>query len=371
MGHGLLLGADPAPLPRAASFEELAGDWAGSPDSFSRAASFTFADVRLAVDTDDPGLIAELVETLGTPLPPLPLQVEPARAMLHAAVRANGGRSMGHLRLTTQQSVPPLAPPPTGPDDLLLGLASPESPFERLPCDEPAWTAFAFKGEREPLFAFRDPEALFALTGTGRTGVVLLLLHRLMQLRPDVVFFHAASVALGGAGVLFVGPKGSGKSTTSLALATRGHGFLGDETAAYVPATGEILPMRRPVGIKPGPRAQAIGAALVRAGRDPDRDGLLRVPVEAVIAVPPAASVALRDIVFLEGFRERPSLTRIEPGRHEIARLQPSVSSLVNAPRARRVFEMAGMLSRARVYRLWPGDPDETARLLEGELPGV
>ena len=65
---------------------------------------------------------------------------------------------------------------------------------------------------------------------------------------------------------MLVGPKGAGKSTLALALAARGHALLGDEHACYLPATGELLPFRRPVGIKPGPRAAAVESALLAPG---------------------------------------------------------------------------------------------------------
>lgn len=364
----MLLGTNPAPPSPAPSFDALAEVWARSPVPLPLAASFSLADVCLDVETNDSRLLSELSETFGVPGAGALSQADgsfEAPLGLHASVRLSGAAGMGHLRLAiTGPGDSDLA----GPEDLLLGLASPESPFEPFPASEPDWTAFALKGAREPLFAFRGDEALFALTPTGRMGVVLLLFHRLMRLRPDVVFFHAASLSVHGRGVLLVGPKGAGKSTTSLALAARGHGFLGDETAAYASERGELLPMRRPVGVKPGPRARAISAGLTRAGHDPDREGLLRVALETLIPVQATGPVPLGHVLFLEGFREAPSLSPIEPGRDEIARLQPSVSSLVNASPARRVFEMARMLSRARVYRLWPGDPDQTAVLLENAL---
>jgi hypothetical protein len=73
----------------------------------------------------------------------------------------------------------------------------------------------------------------------------------------------------------------------------------------------------------------------------------------------------LRRIVFLRGFAERPSLRRITPGREEIVELQPLMSSFLNASHSRRVFELARLLSTAKVYHLHPGDPDTTAQFVE------
>src|SRR6185503_20030163 len=109
--------------------------------------------------------------------------------------------------------------------------------------------------------------------------------------------------------------------------ATRGHGLLGDEHAAYLPARDALLPFARPVGVKPGPRARTSDAALARAGRDPERDGMMRVPVEDLPAVSVAAGpVPLRAVVFLRGFGATGRLDRVEAGREELASLQPVAS---------------------------------------------
>jgi len=203
-----------------------------------------------------------------------------------------------------------------------------------------------------------------------RTAVALFVFNRLLRLRRDAIFFHASSVAIGDKGVLFVGPTGHGKSTTALALAARGHALLGDDTACYLPATGMLLPCRRSVGIRPGPRARAVERAITAAGGDlaAERDQALRVDIDALMDVPPARPVPLSAVVFLAGFLPEPRLLDVRPTRREVGQLQPVVGSLVNAPPARRVFEMARLLSRVAVYRLHPGDPDETAALLEGAL---
>jgi hypothetical protein len=230
--------------------------------------------------------------------------------------------------------------------------------------------SLAFRGDVEPIFSLKGSDCIFRLVPAWRTAVALLVFNRLLRLRRDAIFFHASSVALGRKGVLFVGPKGHGKSTTALALAARGHAFLGDDTACYLPVTGELLPCRRSVGIRPGPRADAIDRALVRAGRnvDDEPDRVLRIDVEALMTTTPAEPAVLGAVVFLDSFAATPQLTRREPTRREIAQLQPVVGSLVNAPPTRRVFEMAHLLSRVAVYRLNPGAPDETAAMLEQTL---
>jgi hypothetical protein len=89
------------------------------------------------------------------------------------------------------------------------------------------------------------------------------------------------------------------------------------------------------------------------------------VDVDELFATELPRPFPLRRIVFLRGFAATPSLERITPGREEIAELQPLMSSFLNETRSRRVFELARLLSAAKVYRLHPGNPDATAVYLE------
>lgn len=326
--------------------------WEDRPSRSQLNASYTLAGVALRVETDDSVLLERLASTLGSPS-------EGAPVALTATVRTLEADGWGYVRLESSRSWDAA--------DLLLGLASPQFPFERVPGDT-SWLCLAFRGESEPLLAFRGAECLFRLDegARWRTAVALFLFHRLLRLRPDALFFHAASVAVDGRGALLVGPKGSGKSTTALALVACGHALLGDETACYVPAGRTLLPMRRPVGIKPGPQSRAVVAAL--RGVPPQHDGLIRVDVSALLPVAAAQPSPLRSVVFLYGFAPVPRLETIEAGREELASLQPLACSLVDAPPAQRVFEMVRLFEGLRVYRLYPGDPDETAAVLTPAL---
>lgn len=250
--------------------------------------------------------------------------------------------------------------------DFLLGFGAPEFPFALLAPAHP-WTHVALAGESEPFFSLNGRNCRVRLAPDWRKAVALLLLHRLMRVRRDAIFFHASSVALAGRGVLLVGPKGAGKSTLALALAARGHGLLGDEHACYRPASREILPFRRPLGIKPGPRAAAVEGALRRLGRSPERDGMMRIDAETLFPESQSEPVPipLAAVIFLNGFAADPKLTRLDPGREELGRLQPVGSSLVNADRTARVFQMTQMLAGTRVFGLIAGDPDATATQIE------
>ena len=253
-------------------------------------------------------------------------------------------------------------------DDLLLALGTEDFPFRLVASMETEWTSFAWLSDTEPLFSFRGRSCRIQKRPGWQRALALLILHRVYRLRSDAIFFHAATVGIAGRGVLIVGPKGRGKSTLSLALASRGHVLLGDETAYYVPARGELGPVLRPVGIKPGPRARAVDAALGEcAGGEP----ILRIDIDRLFpGRPEPRPLPLFAIVFLDPFASHPVLNEIAASTEDIAHLQPVSSSLVNAPKAQRVFELGRMLSCARVFRLAPGDPDETAVLVERTIGG-
>lgn len=251
------------------------------------------------------------------------------------------------------------------PARFLVGFSSPTVPLRLLDHSEPGWTALGLGDDPAPIFLFSNTKCFFRRVPRWRRIVSHFLFLRMLRLRKDALFFHAASIAIAGRGWLLFGPKGTGKSTTALALAARGHGFLGDETACYLPSSGELLPFRRPVGIKPGPQSAPVREALARLRPSPDEDGLVRVPIERLLPVAPAQAVPLASLFFLSGFGPRPELCQIRAGREELSCLQPIASTLVSGQATQRVFEMIRMVGSLACYRLLAGDPDETARLLE------
>src|SRR5581483_3675959 len=196
-----------------------------------------------------------------------------------------------------------------------------------------------------------------------RRSINWFTLWRLLRIESTTIFFHASAIAFGDGATIFIGPKGAGKSTTALSLAARGHNLLSDEIAGYRPADGFVVPFRRPVGIKPGPRCTAVARAL-----DSDsvaaieREGFVRVRVESLFRADAPRAYPLRRVVFLRGFKDKPEIARIDPGRSEVAELQPLMGSFLNASHSSRVFDLVRLLSATKVYRFHPGNPDETAQ---------
>jgi HprK-related kinase A len=65
-----------------------------------------------------------------------------------------------------------------------------------------------------------------------------------------LVAVHAATLERDGVGLVMPALPGAGKSTLCAALANRGWRLLSDEFALVDPATGELLPVPRPVALK-------------------------------------------------------------------------------------------------------------------------
>lgn len=64
------------------------------------------------------------------------------------------------------------------------------------------------------------------------------------------LIFHSAVIARGGRALVLPAPPGSGKSTLCAGLVNRGWRLLSDELTLLEPATGNVVPLPRPVSLK-------------------------------------------------------------------------------------------------------------------------
>ena len=196
-----------------------------------------------------------------------------------------------------------------------------------------------------------------------------LALHRVLMLQPDLAVFHGASVAIAGCGVMILGPKGAGKTTVSLALAARGHSFLGDETAAVRLRSRELVPFRRSLSVRGGPTSTSVRNVLAETGLAtetfPDGTVRTRIDIERLFPLNTAAPVSLSAVVFLGPREAQAELREVRPSREHFAQLGVLRSTMWEAPPAVRVMRLAGMLRATQCFVLHQSDPDSTADALE------
>jgi hypothetical protein len=245
----------------------------------------------------------------------------------------------------------------------------PERRFAEVPSPLRGWRTLGHPESPEPVLAARPPDVILDRRRPWQFLLSNCLVNRALWLQRDLLCFHAASVALDGAGVMLAGPKGSGKSTTSLTLASRGHDFLGDEVALVRAAPGELLPFRRTVSIRPGPCGRRLGERLgqrrYRRERFPDGATRIRARVGELFPEAGRRAAPLRAVFFLRRFAARPAVTPVGPGREHARWLAPLACTLTNVAAGRRMVQLARLLATVRCYVLDPGLPDETADLVE------
>ena len=143
--------------------------------------------------------------------------------------------------------------------------------------------------ETSPAFAFRDRDCLFALTPNWRLGALMwFLFWRLLRLRDDAIFFHASAMGIEGSGTMFI--------ATVRAVASRPpHCPLPRAVTCCsamrwrdtLPATGKLVPFRRPVGNKARPalrrrQSRACGPSTMHASA---KKGFVRFDVNTLFSV--------------------------------------------------------------------------------------
>jgi hypothetical protein len=198
-----------------------------------------------------------------------------------------------------------------------------------------------------------------------------------LSLQRNLLFVHAGSIGIHGAGILLVGRTGAGKTTVSLTLASRGHAFLGDEVAALRVESCEILPFRRAAKIRPGPCVSGLDELVKNNSyqSEPLADGMLRNWVEVGKILPAATGrpVILRNAFFLRSFADRPAVEPFTPSLQEFELLKLlSYENTVGASwgftpgqRLMKFLILLSLLTKVRCYLLDVGPPEQTADLIE------
>ena len=239
----------------------------------------------------------------------------------------------------------------------------------RLPSADSDWQIMESADPRVE-FRVKGRQVVFSNRTEWRAMAANLAVALTLRLQPEIIFLHASGVAFGtgSQGVLFVGPKGAGKTTVALSLASRGHRFLGDEIVGVRQPTGGLVPVLRTIAKRDGPCAAAVDDMLSRMAVERVRypDGELRTIVRPSRLFERAPSgVVLRAVVFLERFSSTPELRPARPSLAVAARLTPVTSTMWGQPASARAFALVRLLSSVPAYALTLGSPDATGPLLE------
>jgi hypothetical protein len=241
-----------------------------------------------------------------------------------------------------------------------------------LECEALApWRMLALpKDPLEPVLAFGPSTILVSRNHPWQHMVAMYAISNAFRLQPDIFVFHAASVAVGGKGVLLFGDKGAGKTTLSLCLASRGHAFLGDEWGAVSTSTSELLPLRSLSSIRSGPRASGVDEYLKKHLCDavvlPDGTQRVRTRVGAMFPLASARVVPLTHAFFLRRFAARPAAERFARDRAELLRVSPLLATICGRSSGQLALELLRTLGKACLWNLdVGGSPEETADLIE------
>ncbi|MHB8653639.1 MAG: hypothetical protein ACYDA9_07155 [Terriglobia bacterium] len=247
----------------------------------------------------------------------------------------------------------------------------PDGEYVQVLAGDDEWQLLASRSNPStPVLAFRGNEILVDRSHSWQAIIAQYAVSNVMRLQEDVLFFHAASLALRESGVMISGAKGAGKTTLSLTLASRGHGFLGDEYAALCAQSGEMIPMRTSAPVRNGPRTPKLQQYFTEheCESEVSVDGTRRVRARVSDIFPEARPryARLTHVFFLRQFSTDPRVEAITPQARHLSLLSPLAPSLWETSPGHRAIEFLKLLANAQCFYLdVGGSPDETADLVE------
>jgi len=248
--------------------------------------------------------------------------------------------------------------------------------YVEAPGPAPGWRMLVDSEDRgRPLVAGDGHRLVIDLDGAPAEFATDCVVSLVQGAQHDLLFMHAASFGIAGLGALLVGCGQAGKSTTALALAARGHSFLGDDVAAVRTRTRELLPFPRVVSLRPGPYVRSLEPRL-RATRHTTAvgpDGQTRTLVSMGALFPASAGrvLPLRFAFLLDGFAAQARLTPFRPGIGDAKRLKAAVSEslpswgLSPGRDLMRFLTVVNVLSGLDCYLVELGSPEDSAAAIE------
>jgi hypothetical protein len=351
--------------------------WAGDADRRAAApppAAYRFGDVTLQIGSDYRPLLDDL---------------DAAYAECAVAPEGDGGaRLTCDVRLVEDGRLVALRFTGLAVPDLIeaaYGLVKPRAELQHFVPQEapaPGWRMLGNTREPSaPLLVASADRAIVDLWQEPGEFLLNYVVGVTQLAQPSVVFAHGGGVTIEGAGVLLIGRSGSGKSTTTAALASRGHPFLGDETIAIRVDSGELLPVRSTLKLRPGARPRAVVERLGQMRYDTRQDGqgldcawIRPADLFRDDATPPPTR--LHSVFFLRQLAERAAVEPFVPSLahlYELQALPMSEAAVVSwttspARRLMRFVRLIELLGTRRCYYLDLGPPDETAAVIEGTV---
>jgi hypothetical protein len=320
---------------------------------------YRIVDGFLGVDSEDLPL-RQRFRSLYTELLSEPPSRSEATAWLRCHIQVQDGLP-AHLATFT-------APSEVAIIDFLLALFSGRG-YVEMDRAADGWRSIALAGRTSPLLTARGAQVLVDAQETWQPLIGNCAVNWVMHMQPELLFFHAAAVAIGREGVLIAGEKAAGKSTLSMALAARGHDFFGDETAAVRTETFQLAPFRRAVSVRVGPQAPPVEERLTEryCFTETFPDGTVRSRARASELFPASGArpQTLRWVFFLRGFEERPRAEPFHPRSQDLRLLMPLACTFWGRSSRARIAQFARLLSNVRCYFLHPGLPEDTAKLVE------
>ena len=126
--------------------------------------------------------------------------------------------------------------------------------FAHLRVDAAEGPWFEIAGHDDGFTGWRDQEEQFATpTLDGAViGVFSALLHYACAERDSIATLHAGAVSNGHTALVLAEAGGSGKSTLTAALLTRGYRYLSDDAVPLERSSGHAIPVPITLNLKPG-----------------------------------------------------------------------------------------------------------------------
>lgn len=326
---------------------------------------YRFADGWLGVESEEPSLPEKFKEIYGECLADFPAEPSATEQLFcKVRVRVRKGISAHLITFDTPEQPEIL--------DLLLGLFRDRGYVEMEGTS--GWRYLGLGDRSFPIMAVSGGNVLVGAMEPWQGLIASCAINWVMRMQRELLFFHAASVGIAGHGVLLVGGKGAGKSTLSMALAALGHDLLGDELAAVRTRTFEVVPVRRSVSIRPGPRARQVEEILRRKSypseQFPDGTARVRAHVGDLFPQSVARSLPLRWVLFLRPFEASPRTEALSPRMADLRLLAPLPCTFWRRSAALPMIELTKLVASVKCRFLHAGLPEETARLVEEIVRG-